>query len=326
MSWRRFDHQTELAMTMTARPIILDCDPGHDDALAILLALARPEIELLGITTVAGNAELEETTRNALSVLTLAGRTDIPVAAGAAAPLERPLVTAAYVHGTSGLEGADLPTAEVDVRPGGAQRLLLELLADAAEPVTLVGTGPLTNIGALLRDHPEVHDRIGSICLMGGAIGEGNRTASAEFNIWVDPEAAAIVFDSGLPVTMIGIDVSHQAVVPITRSDAWAAGGSRTGRILADLFRHFVIFHRERYGWDGSPIHDAITIGHLASPGLVETVPYRVDIETVSELTRGRTVVDREGLTELPPNVDVGISIDADAFMQMMDEAVASYP
>ena len=311
---------------MTPRPIILDCDPGHDDALAILLALARPEIELLGITTVAGNAELAETTRNALAVLTLAERTDVPVAAGADRPLTRPLMTAAYVHGTSGLEGADLPEPAAAAQSQGAISLMLDLLTGADTPVTLVPTGPLTNIATLLRDHPEVHDRVDSICLMGGAVGEGNRTASAEFNIWVDPEAADIVFSSGLLVTMIGIDVSHQAVVPVSRSDAWAKSGTRTGRILADLFRYFAIFHRERYGWDGSPIHDAITVAHLAAPGLVETLPYRVDIEIVSELTRGRTVVDREGLTGSPPNAQVGVGIDADAFMVMIDAAIARYP
>jgi pyrimidine-specific ribonucleoside hydrolase len=311
---------------VSALPIILDCDPGHDDALAILVALARPEVELLGITTVAGNAELDATTRNALTVLALAGRTDIPVAAGAARPLQRSLVTAAYVHGSSGLEGADLPGPASDPRPEGALALMKELISSSGEPVTLVPTGPLTNVARLLQEHPEVRDHISGICLMGGAMGEGNRTASAEFNMWVDPEAAAMVFESGLPVTMIGLDVSHQAVVPLARSDAWGDLGNRTGRIFAELFRYFANFHRDRYGWEGSPIHDAITVAHLVLPGLIETRPYRVDIETHSELTRGRTVVDREGLTGLSPNTDVGVGIDAERFMALIDEVIARFP
>lgn len=311
---------------MERTPIILDCDPGHDDALAILMALARPEIELLGITTVAGNAELVETTRNALAILELAGRTDIPVAAGAAAPLKRELVTAAYVHGSSGLEGADLPTPTVGPRPGGAQALLAHLIETSEAPVTLVPTGPLTNIGQLLLDRPELRARIAAVCLMGGAIGEGNRTASAEFNIWVDPDAAALVFESGLPLTQITIDVTHQAVVPVAHSDGWASIGNRTGRIFANLFRYFARFHEARYGWDGSPIHDAMAVAHLVAPGMVTTERFRVDIETTSELTRGRTVVDREGLTGLAANAWVSTAVDRDGFVALVDEVLAASP
>jgi pyrimidine-specific ribonucleoside hydrolase len=311
---------------MEPTSIILDCDPGHDDALAILMAIARPEIELLGITTVAGNAKLPQTTRNALAILALADRADIPLAAGADRPLNRTLVTADYVHGTSGLEGSGLPAPLSEPRPEGAQMLLAELLEAAPGPVTLVPTGPLTNIGRLLLEHPDLHDRIGRICLMGGAIGEGNRTASAEFNIWVDPEAAAIVFESGLPVTMIGIDVTHQAVVPVARSDAWADIGNQTGRVFADSFRYFARFHRERYGWDGSPIHDAVAVAHLVEPGLVQTRDYRVEVETISELTRGRTVVDREGLSGLPPNASVGVDLDSERFVGLIEEVLASFP
>ncbi|CAN5560800.1 pyrimidine-specific ribonucleoside hydrolase RihA [soil metagenome] len=314
-------------MSLPRIPLILDCDPGHDDALAILLALARPELELLGITTVAGNATLAATTRNALSILALAGRPDIPVAAGADRPLVRPLTTADYVHGDSGLEGTtELPEPEAEPRPEGAVALTLNLLEAASTPVTLVATGPLTNVARLLDPDPTVNERLAGIHIMGGAIGLGNRTASAEFNIWVDPEAAARVFESGLPVTMIGIDVSHQAVVPLARSDAWGRLGTRTGRIFADLFRYFAIFHRERYGWDGSPIHDAITVAQLVEADLVESQPCRVDVEFTSELTRGRTVVDVEGLTRLPSNARVGTSIDAPRFMDLVDEVIARYP
>jgi pyrimidine-specific ribonucleoside hydrolase len=311
---------------VSRRPIILDCDPGHDDALAILLALARPEVDLLGITTVGGNAPLEATTRNALRVLTLAGRSDIPVAAGADRPLVRPLRIAAQVHGVSGLDGADLPEPAAEPDPAGAVALMTRLIGESEQPVTIVPTGPLTNVAILLAAHPDLRDRIERICLMGGAIGEGNWTASAEFNIWVDPEAASRVFDSGLPITMIGIDVTHQAVVPVAKTDELADLGNHTGRVFAGLFRFFAEWHAKRYGWDGSPIHDAVAVGHVATGDLVETRPYRVDIETTSELTLGRTVVDREGLSGRAPNADVGVAIDRDRFIGMIFDAVARFP
>jgi pyrimidine-specific ribonucleoside hydrolase len=307
-------------------PIVLDCDPGHDDALAILLALARSELNLLGITTVGGNAQVAATTRNALRVLTLADRVDIPVAAGADRPLVRPLRIAQQVHGTSGLDGADLPEPVVMPHPAGAIDLIASIVRAHPTPVTLVPTGPLTNIALFLGAHPELRDRIARICLMGGAIGEGNWTASAEFNIWVDPEAATRVFESGLPITMIPIDVTHQAIVSVAETDALAALGNRTGRVFADLFRYFAEWHRRRYGWDGSPIHDAVAVAHLAAPDLVTTERYRVDVEAVSPLTLGRTVVDREGLSGREPNVDVGLTIDRDRFVTMITDAVARFP
>ncbi len=310
----------------TPTPIILDCDPGHDDALAILLALARPELRLLGITTVAGNVGLAATTRNALGILALAGRPEIPVASGADRPLVRPLRTAAQVHGTSGLEGADLPAPLAAPRPEGAIALLAELVRGASEPVTLVPTGPLTNIALFLGAHPELRDRIARICLMGGSMGEGNWTASAEFNIWVDPEAADRVFSAGIPLTQVTIDVTHQALVPVAESDAWASLGTRTGRVFADLFRFFAGWHARRYGWDGSPIHDAVAVAHLALPGLVTTEDYRVQVETHSELTLGRTVIDRERLSGEPPNVSVSVGIDRARFLDVVRETLAAFP
>lgn len=312
--------------TTPPRPIILDCDPGHDDALAILLALARPEVRLLAVTTVGGNADVRRTTHSALAVLTLAGRTDVPVAMGAEGPLVRPLRVAADVHGESGLDGADLPEPAAVPVPEGAVALMARLIRGSPSPVTLVPTGPLTNVASLLRAHPELRQRIARICLMGGSIGEGNATASAEFNIWVDPEAAAEVFDCGLPVTMMGLDVTHQARVTVAESDAWATLGTRTGQVFADLFRFFARFHRDRYGWDGSPIHDAVAVAHVLDLGLVRTEPYRVDVETTSELTRGRTVVDLHGLAGRPPNVDVGVSIDRERFLGLIRDALAAFP
>ena len=305
-------------------PFILDCDPGHDDALAMILGIARPELELLAVTTVAGNSDLASTTDNALRVLTLAGRTDIPVAAGAAGPLMRPLHIASNVHGEHGLGGADLPQPTVAARPEGAIELLRATLERAERPVTIAAVGPLTNIALLLRTHPRVAERIASLRIMGGAVGEGNTTASAEFNIWQDPEAARIVFDAGRPIVMMPLDVTHQALFTDADVERLVAVDTRPARIFADLLRFFARFHRERYGWDGSPIHDAVTVGHLAAPDLVETSAYRVDIETVSELTRGRTVVDLHGLTGRPPNAEVGMSIDRPRFIDMLIEAVAS--
>lgn len=306
-------------------PVILDCDPGHDDALAILLAIARPELELLAVTTVAGNAPLEATTRNALRVLTLLGRTDIPVAAGAAAPLVRPLHVAANVHGVTGLDGADLPEPAVEARPESALELLRTTIEGAPGPVTLIPTGPLTNIALLVRAYPRLLERIERICLMGGAIGEGNVTASAEFNIWADPEAAAIVFGCGRPITMIGLDVTHQALVTAADAARMAAPGTRTGRVFADLLSFFGQFHRERYGWDGSPIHDAVAVAHVAVAGLVTTAECRVDVETVSDLTRGRTVVDLGGVSDRPPNAEVGVRIDRHRFVEILVEAVGRF-
>ncbi|CAN5836996.1 pyrimidine-specific ribonucleoside hydrolase RihA [soil metagenome] len=292
----------------------------------MLLALHRPELELLGLTTVAGNATLENTTRNALSVLTLIGRTDVPVAVGADRPLRRPLVTAAHVHGVSGLEGADMPAPAARPIDEPAVDFMARLIEESDEPITLVATGPLTNVALLRRCHASAFARLAHICLMGGAIGEGNLTASAEFNIWVDPDAAAEVFAGGRPLTMIGLDVTHQAIVTHADAERMSAGGNRTGRVFADLLHYFARFHRERYGWDGSPIHDAVAVAHVLDVGLVTTAAYRVEVETASELTRGRTVVDLRGLSGQPANARVGLHIDRQSFVDLLVEAVGSFP
>jgi pyrimidine-specific ribonucleoside hydrolase len=309
---------------MAPIPLMLDCDPGHDDALAMIVALARPELDLRAVTTVAGNAGLDATTRNALRVLTLVGRTDVPVAAGAARPLIRPLIVARNVHGASGLDGADLPEPAVDARPEGAIELMRAVLTAASEPVTIAAVGPLTNVALLLRTHPELIERIASIRVMGGAITEGNTTASAEFNIWQDPDAARIVFECGRPITLMTLDVTHQALFGPDGVARLEGLGTRVGKVFADLLRYFGRFHHERYGWDGSPIHDAVAVGHLALPDLVTTRVYRVDVETGSDLTRGRTVVDFRGLTGRPANVDVGLEIDRGRFIDLIVESVAA--
>jgi pyrimidine-specific ribonucleoside hydrolase len=306
-------------------PVLLDCDPGHDDALAITLALARPELDVLGITTVGGNVGLRETTRNTLRVLALLGRTDVPVAAGAAAPLLRPLEIADDVHGESGLDGADLPEPASTVRPEGAVAFLRETLEAAPAPVTLIPTGPLTNVAQLLLAAPGLTAKIAHICLMGGAVREGNWTPAAEFNIWVDPEAARIVFRSGLPITMVGLDVTHQALFLDTDIDRLVAQRTRVADVFADLLRFYARFHRQRYGWSGSPIHDAVAVARVAVPDLVTTERYRVDVETTGELTRGRTVVDTRGVAGPAPSAEVALGIDRERFVDLLVDAIASF-
>ena len=302
-------------------PIILDCDPGHDDAIALLLALASPELELLGVTTTYGNQTLEKTTANALRVLELVGRTDVPVAAGADRPLERELVLAAHVHGESGLDGPVLPEAGGTPTSDDAVAFIGEQVAAAREPVTIVATGPLTNLARLLAAHGT--DGIGRIVLMGGAIAEGNFTPAAEFNIWCDPEAAAAVFASGLDVTMMGLDVTHQALLgPAVEERLRAAG--RVGSFVADLNVYFTRYHRDTYGWDGAPIHDAVTVAYVIRPDLVQTRHRNVQVELESELCRGRTVVDLWRRTDHAPNAHIGVRLDVDGFFDLLVERIAS--
>jgi len=304
---------------MTPTPILIDCDPGHDDAIALLLALGSPEVELLGVTTVHGNQTLEKTTKNALRVLELAGRTDIAVAAGADRPLERALVVAGHVHGESGLDGPVLPEPTTAPVAQEAPDFLAERLVDGT---TLVPTGPLTNIALLLERHPNAVSKIAEIVLMGGAIAEGNMTPAAEFNIWADPEAAQKVFHSGIDVTMVGLDVTHRAL--LTSDDAERLRSTGTiGAFVADLVEFFKVYHQETYGWDGAPIHDAVAVAEVIQPGLVTTRLRNVEVETVSELCRGRTVVDLWRRTDREPNARVGVGIDAEGFFRLLTERIA---
>jgi inosine-uridine nucleoside N-ribohydrolase len=298
---------------LPAERILLDCDPGHDDAIALLLALASPELELLGVTTVAGNQTLEKTTANAIRVLDFVGRDDIPVAAGADRPLVRDPFVAAYVHGETGLDGPELPPPQ---REPLAQHAV-DFLAEHVTGATLVAVGPLTNVALLNARHPEA--KPGRIVLMGGSIGLGNVTPAAEFNIWADPEAAARVFAGGLELTMIGLDVTHQALLLDADAERLRASG-RTGRMVAELYDFFARFHAETYGFEGAPIHDAVAVAHLLRPELVETKRCHVAIECGSDLTRGRTVVDLWGRTGEEPNAHVGVGIDGRAFIELLLE------
>ena len=309
-------------------PLIIDCDPGHDDAMAITIAVARPEINLLGVTTVAGNATLPRTFENARRVLALLGVPAMPIAAGADRPLVRPLFTAAYVHGESGLDGAEMPAPAGRVHEAGAVDLMATLVAASPEPVVLAPLGPLTNIAQFITAHPELHSKIAHISWMGGAIGEGNVTAAAEFNAYVDPEAIQIVFSSGIPCTMVGLDVTHLARMGDAEVARLEQLGNRAGKIFAELLRYFAIFHRDRYNWNFCAIHDAVAVAHLVDPDLVAVVHAAVDAE-LGDLQRGRTVVDwlEPRLVERGrmANADVAVGIDAPRFADLLIDAVATF-
>jgi inosine-uridine nucleoside N-ribohydrolase len=294
--------------------VVIDCDPGQDDAIAILLALASPELDVRAITTVAGNQTLDKTTRNALKVVELAGRTDIPVAAGAAGPLRRQLRTAAHVHGASGLDGPNLP--EPKGRPVDVPAV--DLLADKLQPgVILVALGPLTNVAQLVAYHPDVRDRLEAVVWMGGAIGPGNVTPAAEFNAFVDPEAAAAVFGARIPLTMIGLDVTRLALFGRSHGERLRST-SRAGRFVAELSDFFLPIHEQRYGLAGAPIHDAMAVAHVLDPTLVTTRRVNVEIETASGRCDGQTVVDLQGVTGRPANADVGVHVDPERFLELV--------
>jgi inosine-uridine nucleoside N-ribohydrolase len=304
-------------------PVLIDCDPGHDDAMALLLALASPELDLLGVSTVHGNQTLVKTTANALRVLEFVGRGDVPVAAGADRPLLRAPMVAASVHGETGLDGPDLPP------PAGAPATLhaVDFLADrlrmAGGPVTLIPTGPLTNIALLLARHPDVTGDIERIVLMGGAIAEGNVTPAAEFNIWVDPEAAARVFASGLDVTMVGLDVTHRALMTPEHAERLKAMG-RVGTMVAELWAFYHRYHSRVYEFPGTPVHDALAVAHVIRDDLLRTEHRNVEIDCASELCRGRTVVDLWRISGREPNAHVAVEVEGDAFLDLLVERIGS--
>ena len=302
-----------------ATRILLDCDPGHDDAIALMLALASPELDLLGVTTVAGNQTLEKTTANAIRLLEFAGRDDIAVAAGADRPLVREQYVASYVHGETGLDGPDLPPAKAAPLDRHAVDFLADRIREYDCEVTLVPTGPLTNVALLLALHPDARPE--RIVLMGGAIAEGNVTPAAEFNIWADPEAAARVFKSGIDVTMVGLDVTHKALFTSARVKQLTG---RVGKMVAELLEFYGHFHKEVYNFDGSPIHDAVAVAHVIRDDIVKTEHLNTEIDVESELCRGRTVVDVWRRSGREPNSYVGVDIDADAFLDLLVERLNS--
>ncbi len=300
--------------------IILDCDPGHDDAFAILLSVASKEIELLGVTTVVGNSYLENTTKNARTVLDLFD-IDVPVFAGCDKPLFRNVIVAPDIHGKSGLEGAQLPPAKRPIERLHAVDFIAQTLEKYSD-VVLVPTGPLTNIALFMIRYPHLIKKIASIVLMGGGIAFGNVTPAAEFNIFADPEAAKIVFQSGVPIVMAPLDVTHQVVVTEEEVRKMRLLGAKFD-LLADLLVFFKSTYKRVFGIEGVPLHDPCTVMYLIHPELFETKDYHVDVETKGELTYGQTVVDVWGTTGKTPNAKVMLRADRKKFFDLFFEKLS---
>ncbi len=311
---------------MPARKIIIDTDPGQDDAVAILLALASPEeIDVLGITAVAGNVPLSLTQKNARIVCELAGKPDTKVFAGCDTPISRKLVTAEHVHGKTGLDGPTLPDPEMELADGHAVDFIIDTLRSEPEgTVSLCPLGPLTNIATALTKAPDIASRIQEIVLMGGAYFEvGNITPTAEFNIYVDPEAAKIVFACGAPITVMPLDVTHKALVTKPRNDAFRALGTPVGVAVAEMTDFFERFDKEKYGSQGAPLHDPCVTAYLIKPELFTGRHINVEIETSSDLTLGMTVADWWRVSGREPNATFMGDIDADGFFDLLTERLA---
>lgn len=301
------------------RPVILDGDPGHDDAIAWMLAAASPLLEIRAVTSVCGNQTIEKTTYNALRICTLLG-INAPVAMGRPAPLFTPAMNAPSVHGQSGLDGPKLPEPGIALCPLGSVELMTKVLRESETPVTLVPTGPLTNIAALLLAHPELKGQIAEISLMGGGLRHGNWTCAAEFNMLVDPEAADVVFRSGVPIRMSGLDVTEQALIFPEDFQRVRAVGNPVARVVADWLEFFYGFHR-KLGYPGAPVHDAVAVTALIRPDLLTGERLCVQIETEGEYCRGATV----GRTDREPNAFAYTGIDRQGFADLLVEAVKTY-
>lgn len=310
------------------RSIIIDCDPGQDDAVNILLALAAPdELDVLGITAVAGNVPLEKTQRNSRILCELAGKPEVKVFAGHAKPLERELVTAEYVHGREGIDGADVFEPTMPLQEQHAVEFIVEtLMAAEDDSITLVPTAPLTNVGDALRQEPKIASKIHEIVLMGGAFREGgNVTPSAEFNVYVDPHAAKIVFGCGRPIVAMGLDVTHQVLVTPPRVKAIGALGTKVARNVQGMLEFASRYDAEKYGAEGGPLHDPCTVAYLLKPDLFQGKRVNLEVETSSELTMGETVVDFWSVTGREPNVEWIHSVDADGFFELLTERLATF-
>jgi inosine-uridine nucleoside N-ribohydrolase len=311
-------------------PLIIDSDPGLDDALAIGMAVAMPEINLLAVTTVGGNADVRHCTTNALRLLNVYGASEVPVAEGSPGALVGAVVRATAIHGEAGIGDTVLSPSPAPVSAEHAVDLIARILREHPEPVTIAPIGPLTNIALLLRLHPELAPRIAHLCLMGGSIGDGNTTAAAEFNIYADPEAAAIVFESGLPLTMMGLDVTHQAVLFQPAVERLRGLSTRSGAVAAELAAYALAREGQWYGTPRMSVHDAVAIAHLAVPDLVAVADYDVAVDTGSGPGRGRTVCDgllrRIERRGRHVNAQVGIRISRDRFEDLLVDAYAHLP
>ncbi|WP_342022991.1 nucleoside hydrolase [Arthrobacter citreus] len=304
-------------------PVILDCDPGHDDVFAIWLAAGNPSIDLLAVTTVSGNGYIEHTTHNARVALTVAGIDSVPVAAGAADPLKRKLTPGAWIHGDNALGGPELPSPTVPQDPRTALDLMSDVLESAAEPVTLIPTGPLTNIAVLLQARPDLVSQIKEIVWMGGSTGRGNVGAYPEFNAWADPEAADIVVRSGLPLTMVGLNISHQALVTEQVIRSIAAVGNRTSAFGVELLRYFCSSYEKVEGMPAGPLHDPITVALVIDRAVATITRSHVDIETKGEHTAGATCVDLHNMLGREPNVDIATTLDVDRFWNLITSTLS---
>ncbi|WP_172188437.1 pyrimidine-specific ribonucleoside hydrolase RihA [Lentilactobacillus kribbianus] len=311
---------------MTKTKIILDCDPGHDDALAMMLAVASPKIELAAVTTSAGNQTPEKTLNNAMRMLTLLNRQDIPVAGGNRTPLVKPLETAGNVHGKSGLDGAELPDPDFKPQDMTAIELIAKTISESKEPITLVVTGPMTNAALFLRVYPELGQKLERIVYMGGAMGLGNWTPSVEFNIYVDPEAAKIVMNAGIPLTMAPLNVTHKAQITKEEIAELDQIDNPVAHAFYGLLNFFELYHEApKWGFFGAPLHDPCTIAWLIDPDMFESEYMNVDVETKGELTTGETVCDYYELTGKPKNTDVLLNIDRDKFIQLIKDSLATF-
>ena len=312
---------------MAGRPIIIDCDPGQDDAINLLLAMSSPdELDILGITTVAGNVPLALTERNARQICDIAGRTDMKVFAGCERPMRRELLTAEHVHGKTGIDGVEITSPETPLGEQHAVDFIIEALSTTAEPLTLVPTGPLTNIATAIERAPAILDNVAEIVLMGGAMREGgNHSPSAEFNILVDPHAADLVFRCGKPITVLGLDVTHQVLATPGRRDRIREINNDAGRAAAGMLDFFNRHDTVKYGSLGAPLHDPCTVAFLLAPNLFEGKACNLTVETASELTMGHTAVDFWHVTDRPDNVTWIWSVDADGFYDLLIERLERY-
>lgn len=306
-----------------AERIILDCDPGHDDAVAILLAVGNPDIDLIGVTTVGGNQSLDKVTYNARSVLHKAGEDNVPVYAGCDRPLVRPLKTAAYVHGETGLDGVELPDPVRPLENGHAVNYLVRTVMDS-EPgtVTLVPTGPLTNIVMALRMEPKIAERAKQVVLMGGGVYEANSSACSEFNIYTDPEAAQIVFSAPWEVTMVGLDVTHHALCTRDIQRKIEAEGGKTGYFMGRLMDFFRKAYQENQDFDDPPVHDPCTVAYLIDPDVLYTERRKISVELDGKLTTGMTVVNMQGPEDPEANTKVALRLDTGRFWQIVEDAI----
>ena len=305
-------------------PIILDCDPGHDDAVAILLAVSSPAIKLLAVTTCFGNCSIEDATRNALRILTLAGATDVPVGRGAGDPLVAPLELGNYVHGKSGLDGPEMPEPGFEVSEHSAVELMHSILSSHADPVTMVITGPMTNMAQLLRTYPGDAKNISEVIFMGGSTERGNHTPSAEFNTFADPEALQEVIDSGLPIRIVGLNLTHQALAIPEVVDRMMAMDHSIGKTCAEWMGFFGSSYRSVWSFDAPPVHDPCTIAALIDPTLITWQKTFLAVELEGKWSRGETITDLHNRLELEPNAQVAITLDSPRYWDLVLEAIDS--